>query len=87
MFLHNNENKFHPYSNEFHDVIRADFNVSWKPNLDKALFERHLAQKEDKKYPLLETAAEYIDLVVDSVRDTYTQCFEYINNSFKNRLN
>ncbi|CAO3633702.1 unnamed protein product [Mucor hiemalis] len=58
--------KFHPYSPEFHHVIRLGHNVSWKPNLDQDLYTKHLENMKNQEFPLPSLIAEYLNLVVDS---------------------
>ncbi|CAO3660632.1 unnamed protein product [Rhizopus stolonifer] len=69
IFLQNKENvkKFHPYSPEYHNVIRIGRTVSWRPNLDEELYQNHIYEKKDELFSIPACIVEYINSVVDSV--------------------
>lgn len=44
---------FHPYSPEYHDIIRCGKSVSWLPNLDQHLYNKHMElHQEEVSRPL-----------------------------------
>ncbi|KAI8091742.1 hypothetical protein BDF21DRAFT_449119 [Thamnidium elegans] len=63
-FLENKEN-FHPYSPEYHRVIRCGKTVSSRPSLDKELYDQHVSQHEEKEYSLPEVCMSYIDNIMN----------------------
>lgn len=67
-FIQNETNikKFHPYSPEYHNVIRAGRIVSWRPNLDEKLYQQHLEEKKDKLFALPASTIDFLNLVIDS---------------------
>ncbi|CAO3617236.1 unnamed protein product, partial [Mucor hiemalis] len=67
-FLKNPDNirKFHPFSPENHDIIRCGKGVSWRPNLDDELYNRHIELHNEVVYPLSSVMAEYVRFVVNS---------------------
>ncbi|KAG1631872.1 hypothetical protein G6F44_010886 [Rhizopus delemar] len=67
-FLENQDNvqKFHPYSPEYHGVIRCGRGVSPKPNLNEELYERLLQAHVDTTYKLPAYTDDYIRGVVNS---------------------
>lgn len=64
-FLENNQN-FHPYSPENHNVIRCGKNVSPRPNLDENIYKDHLKNHEKKEYELPKVCIPYLDKVFSS---------------------
>ncbi|CEI94896.1 hypothetical protein RMCBS344292_09099 [Rhizopus microsporus] len=69
LFLRNPTNigKFHPFSPEYHHIIRRGKGIFWRPNLDSDLYNRHVDLHYEISYPLSNTVADYISFVVDSV--------------------
>lgn len=63
-FLENKEN-FHPYSPDYHRVIRCGKTVSSRPSLSKELYNQHVSQHEEKEYPLPEVCMAYISNVMN----------------------
>lgn len=55
---------FHPYSPEYHRIIRSGKIVSHKPYLDKELYTSHVNEHEDKEYTLPVVCAPYILKVI-----------------------
>ncbi|RCI01784.1 hypothetical protein CU098_010586, partial [Rhizopus stolonifer] len=68
LFLRNPENiiKFHPFSPEYHGIIRCGKGVSWRPSLDSDLYKRHVDLHDEISYPLSNTVADYVSFVVNS---------------------
>ncbi|ORE21199.1 hypothetical protein BCV71DRAFT_241776 [Rhizopus microsporus] len=68
LFLRNPTNigKFHPFSPEYHHIIRRGKGIFWRPNLDSDLYNRHVDLHYEISYPLSNTVADYISFVVDS---------------------
>lgn len=63
-FLENKEN-FHPFSPEYHHVIRCGKTVSYRPFLNKELYDQHVSQHEEKEYLLPEVCMSYIDNIMN----------------------
>ncbi|KAG1144359.1 hypothetical protein G6F37_007464 [Rhizopus arrhizus] len=62
-FVSKKSRKHYP---EYHDIIRCGKGVSWRPNLDGDLYNRHIDLHDEVSYPLSNTVADYVSFVVNS---------------------
>jgi hypothetical protein len=60
-----NRNNFHPYSPEYHRIIRSGQIVSHLPYLDPEIYLDHVAQHKHHEYPFPENCRSYINNVMD----------------------
>ncbi|RCI06048.1 hypothetical protein CU098_013542, partial [Rhizopus stolonifer] len=64
-FLENSQN-FHPYSPEYHNIIRCGENVSPRPNLDDKIYNEHIKHHEVKSYKVPELYIPYLNGIFKS---------------------
>ncbi|CAO3687088.1 unnamed protein product [Rhizopus stolonifer] len=82
-----NIKKFHPFSPEYHNVIRVGLIVSWRLNLDEELYQQHLEEKKDKLFALPASTIDFLNSVIDSVNmKEYKKKMKHIPDDDENKI-